>query len=155
MSTVRWCRTRMVITGVVGLSSAIPAVHPEALFEADTQTQGLWRWVAPSIAAFLTMAAGLPACVLVIALGRHCDDEWERPSNRANPFHLRNPLLFPHFLSQACAAAGCGRLLSGVLGDVRGLAEGLMLLSAGAGLFVGVHVAMVVFRRRIRADAGI
>lgn len=74
---------------------------------------------------------------------------WRRPSWSLNPFNFREPLLFFHLGAYMFLADGIVMLMRTAIAAEPFNAESLILLVMAIGVFLGLHVAMLLFSSKM------
>jgi hypothetical protein len=74
---------------------------------------------------------------------------WRRPSWSINPFNFREPLQFFHLAAYVCLIQGLVGLTRLTLSSTPFYVEVLVPLAMGAGAFIGLHGAMLLFRSKL------
>jgi hypothetical protein len=73
---------------------------------------------------------------------------WKKPSLKANPFSMREPIQTFHFLSVCALSAGIKIFFQAVYLKIGNL-EGARFLAMGVGLFLGTRLSILIFRRKL------
>ncbi|MCG8550420.1 MAG: hypothetical protein MI799_08470 [Desulfobacterales bacterium] len=74
---------------------------------------------------------------------------WEIPSWFVNPFNLKQPLQFFHFLTFILIAFGLSSSLSLFWNGFNHVPEAIMPLALGCGLLAGLHICIYIFNKKI------
>ena len=94
----------------------------------------------------------VPLAILVITVLESINPrvKWRRPSWLANPFSLyREPLQFFHYCAFNSLAAGVGTVLALPFGNLSVWPYAIPSLTLGTGLWAGVWLCVLLFRRRM------
>ena len=145
---IPWFPVRLVLMALGFLASlCVGLTHPVRGDELD---------VPPSIVTLFALPVAVPICLLIVvgvqAVIPFGAKVWTTPTQRANPFNLREPLLFFHFAGFFVGASGLG-FLAASAGYIpwlvfRGLGESL----GAIGLLVGVEICQRVFKKQYAAQ---
>jgi hypothetical protein len=136
----KWFWYRIVLTVSGGLQG-VWFTSPESVESSNV------GWM-DCLLVFAFAALGLQAVIGVQAINPRSAKTWRKPSWEINPFLLQEPLQFFHFAAYSCLAAGIVACFTLLYGDPAAASLAVMLLSAGAGLRLGVQLSLYVFRNK-------
>jgi hypothetical protein len=77
---------------------------------------------------------------------------WRRPSWCLNPFQAKEPLQFFHLGAFHFMAGGVVGLAAALFRGPAGVPLAVSLIAIGCGIWLGVRLCMVVFRRKMQTD---
>ena len=142
LARVNWLYIRLLFIAV----GVVPQffVTPNAAPEIPSLT---WQFLP---VAFLFGMVGLQFIIGLQAFNPMSAKVWLRPAWKHNPFNLKQPLQFFHFLGWFMLAGSLPDLLSAIEGEgnVESMLIAAMQTSFGLGMLLGVRVSALIYRRK-------
>jgi hypothetical protein len=151
MRSTIWFRIRLAIIAVAAvLALVVPTDQYNELRRFPTE--GLILLAAFGAVILLFIPLGLLFVIGIQSVNPYSDAMWSKPTHDANPFRLRNPLLFFHFAAYVTLAVGVSLVLSSIWRGWFALAHGLLMLLGALMILAGVKLSTRVFRHKMSAS---
>ncbi len=135
-----WTTFRVSLVGVAFIAAAMGA---QAALVSDK---------IPWVMLLGMFVGAIPLMLIVIGLQRAnpwSAKVWQYPDWSLNPFQLREPLQFFHFMGYLLLGAGIGGIAGGMFGKNAITAFNQILVASGAGQICGVYVSTILFRSKM------
>lgn len=92
---------------------------------------------------------GLQFVLAIQFMNKKYAESWEPPSWSENPFQTKQPIQFFHLGAWVCLGSSVVSVLQTWFNSPKFILDALMPLFIGVGLWIGVHLSRVLFRRKL------
>ncbi len=94
---------------------------------------------------------GLQFVLAIQFVNKKSDEYWKYPSWSENPFQIKQPIQFFHLGAWLFMTSSIVSVLLTWFKSPKFILDALMPLFIGVGLFIGVHLSRVLFRRKFES----
>jgi uncharacterized membrane protein len=128
---------------IVGAPSGFSIASPRSVGSSNVD------WTACLVTLAFTPLAVL-LLVAVQAVNPYSAKVWRKPSWQVNPFLFKDPLQFFHLAAYHFMVAGIVGCLTLFYRGKEAAPLAVWLLSIGMGLWLGMQLSLLIFRRKLR-----